>query len=252
MPLEQFLEEGEAPERSIAVLNRTEPAPFQLMIEKLFAEQDISVTEGVSEEFEDNTVVLLEGDEVIASSPLQALQDAILMVNTDLFTTGTRSLEETTVPDVLDSLTGTLFSLRGYPESDTEKLLLVLISRYIEKRAYIEGDGTLRSSFQRLSRIEDEQGTKKVYRRVAETAADVHVYGQPGWYPPPDFPVVAHAGHGVDFQTSWFVIHDPPEESELAPAALLAIEREDGVWDGLWSYETTFVADLLEYITTNL
>ena len=55
------------------------------------------------------------------------------MVNSDLFTTGTRSLERTDVPDVLDGLAGTRFLLRGYPASDTGKLLLILISRYIEK-----------------------------------------------------------------------------------------------------------------------
>lgn len=252
MPLEQFLNGFEAPERSIAVLNRTEPEPFQIMIEKLFADQNVSVSEDIDDAYDDDTVVLLEGGEVVASSPLRELQDAILLVNTDLFTTGTRSLEETTVPDVLDSLAGTRFTLRGYPESDTEKLLLVLISRYIEKRAYLEGGGTLRSSFQRLSRIEDEQGTKVVYQRVAETAVDVHVYGQPGWYPSPELPVVAHAGHGVDFRTSWFVVHDPPDGTEQGPAALLAIELEDGLWDGLWSYDPAFVDDLLEYITTNL
>jgi hypothetical protein len=43
---------------------------------------------------------------VVATSPLAALQDAILMVNSDLFTTGTRSLERTDVPDVLDGLAG--------------------------------------------------------------------------------------------------------------------------------------------------
>ncbi|SDJ39900.1 hypothetical protein SAMN05216226_10322 [Halovenus aranensis] len=252
MPLEQFLDGSDAPERSIAVLNRTEPEPFQTMIENLFADQTVSVSEDVSEEYENDTVVLLEDGTVVASSPLRALQDAILMVNTDLFTTGTRSLEETTVPDVLDALAGTRFTLRGYPESDTEKLLLVLISRYIEKRAYVEGDGTLRSSFQRLSRIEDEQGTKVVYQRVAETAVDVHVYGQPGWSPSSDFPVVAHAGHGIDFRTSWFVIHDPPDGADHGPAALLAIELENGVWDGLWSYDPQFVDDLLAYITAKL
>ena len=51
-------------------------------------------------------------------------------MNSDLFTTGTRSLERT---DVLDGLAGTRFLLRGYPASDTGKLLLILISRYTEK-----------------------------------------------------------------------------------------------------------------------
>jgi hypothetical protein len=197
-------------------------------------------------------VVLLEEGTVVAHSPLEELKDAILMVNSDLFITGTRTLERTSVPDVLDGLAGTRFSLRGYPESDTEKFLLILISRYIEKRAFEEGDGTLRSSFQRLSRLEDEQGTKTVYERIADTAADVHVYGRPDWTPSPEFPVVAHGGYTFDFRSSWFVVHSPPPDSERDPAALLAIELDEGRWDGFWTYDETFVDEFTAYIQATL
>lgn len=252
MAIQSFLDRTDAPKRSIAVLNRTAPKPFQTMLEKLFEGQGISVSEDINDEYDEDTVVLLEGGDVVAHSPLQELQNAILMVNSDLFITGTRSLEGTSVPDVLDGLAGTRFSLRGYPESDTEKLLLVLISRYIEKRAFEEGDGTLRSSFQRLSRLEDEQGTKRVYERVADTDVDVHVYGQPDWTPSPEFPVVAHGGYTFDFCSSWFVVHSPPGDSERNPAALLAIELDEGKWDGFWTYDETFVEELTEYIQANL
>jgi riboflavin biosynthesis pyrimidine reductase len=52
------------------------------------------------------------------------------------------------MPDVLDGLTETPFTLRGYPESNSEKLLLILVSRQIERLAWEGGSGTLRSSFQ--------------------------------------------------------------------------------------------------------
>lgn len=252
MPLDQFLDRMEQPERSIAVLNRTEPEPLQVMIEKLFDEQAVSVLEGNSDEYDEDTVVLLEDGEVLAQSRLKELQDAILMVNSDLFITGTRSLENTEVPAVLDGLSGTPFSLHGYPKSDTEKLLLILISRYIEKRAFEEGDGTLRSSFQRLSRLDDEQGTRRVYERLAETAVDVHVYGVPNWYPPEELSVIVHGGYNFDFRSSWFVIHDPPADGEYDPAALLAIEREPGLWDGFWTYRRDVVEELTGYIEANL
>jgi hypothetical protein len=252
MPLQSFLDRVNAPKQSLAVLNRSAPQPFQTMLENLFEDQEVSVSEEVRDQYTENTVVLLEEGDVVAQSPLQALKDTILMVNSDLFITGTRTLERTRVPDVLNGLAGNRFTLRGYPVSNTEKFLLVLISRYIEKRAFLEGDGTLRSSFQRLSRLEDEQGTKNVYERIADTDVDVHVYGQPDWTPSPEFPVVAHGGYTFDFCSSWFVVHSPPEDSRRDPAALLAIELDEGQWDGLWTYDETFVEELTEYIQVNL
>lgn len=252
MPLDTFLQRGSSQERTLAVLNRTEPEPFQIMLEKLFDDQEVSVSEGVDDRYDEDTVVLLEDGEVVASSPLKELQDAILMVNSDLFMTGTQPLEQTTVPDVIDGLAGIRFTLRGYPESDSEKLLLILISRYIEKRAFETEAGTLRSSFQRLSRLEDEQGTRRVYERIAETPVDVHVYGRPDWTPSPAFPVVAHGSYTEDFRSSWFVVHIPPVDADRGPAALLAIERDDGLWEGLWTYDELFVEELTTYIRANL
>jgi len=250
--LEQFLDVTDAPERSIVIANRTEPEPFQRMVENLFRHQEIEVDENNNEEYPENTVLLLEGNEIVATSSLAALQDAILLVNSDLFITGTRKLERTRVPAVLDGLAGTRFSLRGYPESNSEKLLLILISRYIERRAFEEGAGVLRSSFQRLSRLEDERGTRRVYERIAETNADVHLYGRPDWTPPPEFRVVVHGGYGFDFRTSWFVVHEPPAGSETEPAALLAIELDRRRWDGFWSYDPAFVTELTDYIKEKL
>lgn len=252
MPIDQFLDIIETAERSVAVLNRTEPEPFQIMIEKLFRNQNVEVSEADTDEYDTNTVVLLEDGNVVASSQLKELEDSILLVNSDLFKTGTRSLEDTEVPDVIDGLAGTQFRLRGYPESNSEKLLLILISRYIEKRAFEEGGGTLRSSFQRLSRLEDEQGTRTVYERIADSDVAVHVYGRPDWRPSPDFPVVMHAGHNFDFRSSWFVIHTPPSGSDVSPAALLAIELEQGRWDGYWTYDEGVIDKLTAYITANM
>ncbi len=252
MTLEQFLDVPDAPQRSIGVLNRTEPEPFQRMIESLFSNQPISVSEYESDESEQNTVALLEDGEVVATSSLSELQDAILMINSDLFITGTRKLEQTTVPAVLDGLTDTRFLLRGYPESNSEKLLLILISRHIEKRAFETGGGELRSSFQRLSRIEDEQGTNQVYRQVADTDVSVHIYGQPDWTPEPSFPVTIHGGYSFDFRSSWFVIHTPPSDSNREPAALLAIEQEPRTWDGFFTYDAEIVANLAGYVQRNL
>jgi len=252
MGLEQFLDLTDAPERSIGVINRTQPEPFQELLEKLFDNQDISVSEETRSDYADDTVALLEDGAVVETSPLEELQDAILLVNSDLFITGTRTLEGTTLPAVIEALSGTRFRLKGYPESNKEKLLLILISRHIERRAFETEAGTLRSSFQRLSRLDDEQGTRRVYERVADTDVDVHLYGQPDWTPPPEFPVTIHGGYTDDFRDSWFVVHSPPADSERDPSALLAIEVSPQTWDGFWTYQSDIVTRLRTYITERL
>lgn len=251
MPLEQFLDVPDAPERSLVMVNRTEPEPFQRMLEKLFAEQRIEVGEEKRDEFEDNTVVLVEEGSVVATSPLSELQNAILMVNSDLYKTGTRKLDATETPAVIDGLTDHPFTLRGYPASDTEKLLLILLSRQIERRAYEHRNGTLRSSFQRLSRVTDEQGTRQVYETIAETDVDVHLYGRPDWVPSPDFSVTIHGGYKRDFRDSWFVIYEPPHGDD-GLAALVAIEKESGTWDGFWTYDPELVRDIAADVRQHL
>jgi DICT domain-containing protein len=56
---------------------------------------------------------------------------------------------------------------------------LIVISRYIERHAWQAGEGTLRTSFQRLSRIDDERGTREMYETLAGTDVRTHVYGIP-------------------------------------------------------------------------
>lgn len=251
MSLETFLDEPAPPKRSLAVVNRTEPERFQQMLETLFADQDVAVEADDRHEYEDDTVVLVEEGTVVATSPLSELEDAILMVNSDLFRTGTRKLEATEVPDVIDGLADHPFTVRGYPASSTEKLLLILVSRHIERLAYEHGDGTLRAAFQRLSRLEDERGTRQVYETVAGTDVDVHLYGLPDWMPPPDFPVTIHAGYSRDFRDAWLVLYEP-SRGDAGNAVLLAIERERGTWEGFWTYEPALVGEVVTYVRRNL
>ena len=254
MPLEQFLDIPDGPSRSLVVVNRTEPEPIKRLVKKVFDPQGVEVSELNDAAYEEDTVLLVEDDEVLATSTLQELQNAILLVNSDLFTTGTRKLDDVEVPAVIEKLSDYRFQLQGYPESDTEKLLLVVISRRIEKLAATYGEGTLRSSFQRLSRIEDERGTREVYETLGKSDVDVHVYGRPDWVPSPRFPVTMHGGYKNDFRNSWFVLYNPPEErrDEYTAAVLVAIEIEPRVWDGFWTYDPEIVETVAGYIRQNL
>lgn len=250
MGLADFLERADATDRQLVVLNRTAPRPIQNILEDLFADQPVSVEERQLPAGESDLVLLLDGDDVVATSPVQALADAILMVNSDLYITGARDLDELALPAVVEGLADVRFSLRGYPESNKEKLLLITVSRYIESLAWEAGTGTLRSAFQELSRIDDEIGTRRVYDRLAETEVTVHVYGRPDWIPPARLDPVIHAGYGGDFRDAWFVIFQP--EAGGRAAALLAIETEPRRWEGFWTFDPELTADVAGYVEQHL
>lgn len=261
MTLKDFFDETGGEEYSLVVVNRTAPRPFQQMLESALDGQPVAVEEDTAAEEDDDTVALVadrdRGKEVVATSSLGALQRTILLVNSDLYRTGAVGLEEFDLPDVLVHMDDVPFRLRGYPESNTEKLLLVVISRYIERRAWQAGRGTLRTSFQRLSRIDDERGTRAVYETVADTDVQTHLYGMPDWVPPAEFGAIMHGGYSEDFQRSWFVVYTPPDGDRTSDlddthVALLEWETAPREWKGFWTFEPSLVSDIEGYIANNL
>ncbi len=143
MGLDSFLGAIDAASQSLSVVNRSAPDPVQRMLETTFADQPVDVDELSDDAHGDDVVVLTEqtpeGQEVVATSPLEEVMNTVLLVNSDLYKTGQANLAEFELPSVLTRLDDVPFSLRGYPESDKEKLLLVAISRYIERHAWRAG-----------------------------------------------------------------------------------------------------------------
>lgn len=251
MSLAQFIDDSSERKLSLLVVNRESPEPFQSLLERIFDEQSITVQEERLPDEEQDTVFLVDEQEVIASSPLSTLQDAMLLVNSDLYVTGARNVEEVTIPDVIDGLEGVPFRLSGYPKSNKEKLLLITMSRYIERLALESDGGTLRAAFQRLSRINDERGTRKVYEKLAISQVDTHVYGVPDWTPSPGFDVTMHGGWADNFRDSWFVTFVPDGEAH-DHAAMVAVETDPQVWEGFWTYDVQEVRQITRFIRHEL
>lgn len=270
MSLKRFFDRVADSTRSLLVANRTSPDPIQHILEATFADQPVRVEEREIPDVEADTVLLVEDGEILATSPLSALRDTIVMVNSDLYRTGAQRFDDLELPAVIKRLHDVRFTLRGYPKSDTEKLILVVISRYIEQIAAQAGRGRHRASFQHLSRIKDERGTRQVYEHLADTAVDVHVYGLPDWIPSRSIDVTTHAGDSDEFRDSWFVLFTPERgsgrqsiepstrsataaaRSDRGPVALLAIEEEPQVWEGFWTFDPSLVSDLNAYIAREL
>lgn len=253
MSLRAFVEATERRPAKLALVNWDAPRPLRNMLEGTIERQPIEVLEEERPGEDANVVYLLRDGEVIASSPLAALEESILLVNSDTYRTGSGGID-VQMPAVLDALADTRFTLRGYPESHKEKLVLILVSRHIESLALNADGGRLRTGFQDISRIHDEHGTHSVYRQLAASDVDAHVYGVPDWTPPPTLELTMHGGWEGDFRDSWFVVHVPadddrdgrqgdavdPDAPDTAPthAALVAIEDAPRRWEGFWTYDT--------------
>ncbi|UWG48054.1 putative sensor protein, containd DICT domain [Halanaeroarchaeum sp. HSR-CO] len=223
------------------------------MTDQLFRDQPISVVEEEEAETapDDHIVAIREG-EVVATSPLDRFAETILLVNSDLYTTTTRQIEELDLPDVLEALEDTEFVLDGYPASNTEKVLFIAISRLIEQMAFDSGDGILRSGFQKLSRIRDERGTADVYRRLGDSAVAVHLYGVPDWIPAADLGAVIHGGYSSIFRDFWFVVFAPADRSTDTGMALVSEEIDENRWRGFWTRDTDLISAIDDDIASNL
>lgn len=255
MSLREFFTQHEKANMSLGIVGSDVPEQFHGLLTQIFDRQSVEIKQSVtvSEPISASAdmVYLLDDGEVIAESPLEEVADSILLVNSDLYTTGARSVQEADLPDVITALDETHFRLRGYPESNKEKLLLIAISRYIERTALERGTGKHRASFQYLSRINDEGGTSEVYEQLGDSSVDVHVYGIPDWTPPPEYELTIHGGWGQDFRNSWFVVFVPDTPS--APhTALLAIEDEPNIWDAFWTHNPDVVQEINRYIEREL
>ncbi|MFB6122697.1 MAG: DICT sensory domain-containing protein [Haloferacaceae archaeon] len=179
MSLADFVRRAGDTERTLTVVNRTGDDAVQGMLESLFADQPVRIEEVTREDVDESNLVVLsdETEEVVGVSSFESVRDTMLFVNSDLYITGARKLDEMATPRVLAGLDELQFSVRGYPDSDKEKMLLIEMSRYVEARALEADDGVLHTGFQQLSRIDDELGTRRVYERLAASDVDVNVYG---------------------------------------------------------------------------
>jgi hypothetical protein len=124
MSLGEFFTQSERADVSLGVVGSDVPEQLQDLLARIFDRQSVEVKKSVTvPEAESPTtdrVYLLDDGEVLEESPLEDVANSILLVNSDLYTTGTRSVEEVDLPDVIAALDETHFRLRGYPESNKE------------------------------------------------------------------------------------------------------------------------------------
>ena len=248
--LADFFTRSDSSEWSVQIINRTDPEPVKRMVEDLFGNLSTQVSEITREEADTDLVVLLRDGEVVESSSLSTLRDTLLLVNSDYYRTGPADLGNLDAPDVILELSDTLFTLEGYPDSNTEKLVLTLISRYIEQRAWKHETSSLRTSFQSLSLLYNERATREVYRQLGQISdLAVEVYGVPDREPPELPGVTVHETTDDEIEQYWFVVHHTENATSVA---LLARQTGPTEWRGLWTFDTGRIRTFDRYIQRTL
>ncbi|WP_226021796.1 hypothetical protein [Halomicrobium salinisoli] len=245
MTLSEVIDEIGTREPTLTVVNRDEPESLVRMLKRMVDAPDVTVREAEPPGTGPSNLVILEGDgdgeQRLAVSPIADVGDSVLMVNSDLYVTGARSVDEVDTPDVLAGLHGTTFTVEG-----KQKMLLIEISRHVEALAYRSPGSAIHAGFQSLARIDDEQGTRRVYERLIESGVDVHLYGVPDAVPDLPGEAAVHTHDAEEISRTWFVVNaDCPPDTK---AALVAEEVGPNEWTGVWTFDPETVDRIAAYL----
>jgi hypothetical protein len=247
--IDGFIDEATRASKRLVVVNRTEPKPLLDLLDDGLGDQPVDVTERQSQGEDSDLVCLIDDGQVVATSSLAELSEAYLLVNADRYRTGTAGVREGRFPDVLTGLDEVEFRVQGFPASNKEKLLLILLSRFVEFRALEAAAGVHRATFQRLSRLDDEVGTRTVYQWLGDSGVETHVYGvDDGSAALEGLDVTVHAGESREYRRSWVVSFVPADGDDHV--ALTAVEVGANEWRGTWTYDPDRVERIDAYLET--
>jgi len=115
---------------------------------------------------------------------------------------------------------------------------LLATSRELEDRAWRTGRGRMHVGFQRAEAFEAQRA---VYRELATTDIDIHLY-VPGGISGDlltDTSLTLHTGNG-ELDRYWFILFDDGA-SGAQNCALIARETDDNRYRGLWTYNEELV-----------
>ena len=223
-------------EKELCLFNVDPTDPLRADLEIYFETQNVRITERRTASGAPRDIAVLSNTAeplaVLDISTLRALLDAVPIAADDV------GIADKEYERVLRPLKETTFT-----SYDSKQLLYA--SREIEDRARRVGCGTVHTGFQRCSVMADQ---RQVYTDLARRGVDVHAYGIPDT-DPPDF----GSGHVHPIQTdeiaaTWFVVFDGGG-TDTQKSALLAEERSEDSFYGVWTYDPAFVDYVLDYLT---
>lgn len=252
MALSAFIPTERSADSRLVLANRREMTkPVVDILETLFETAPIEIVESDRPDLPTDQVVLERDGEVLRSTPMADIVDSVLMQDVQGGAAELASVVEADLPDVLDALADTTFRIEGRTASRIQTTLFLAMSRMVERLAARASDGTLRTGFQELSRMEDEHTTGDIYRALAAGPVDVHVYGAPDW-DPDGHDLTVHPGTHADYLRNWFVVFTPGPASTDEGMAFLATQLDDSGWEGFWTRDPDLVEAIDSHIAANM
>ncbi|PSQ01273.1 hypothetical protein BRC92_11050 [Halobacteriales archaeon QS_4_69_31] len=201
-----------------------------------FEVRDISIRTATLDASAPRNVALLHrGNELVAAATVDALTDAVVLESGDAF-------DWRQQPDVLKALHDDAHGAKG-----VDKAFLIEVSRVVEMRSYRTGAGRVDAGFQALSNLWGDPRTRRMYDRLVDRGVDVHAYGVPDAPTPADAGVTVHPSEHEEIRDGWFVVHDGAGDDD-GKAALVAEERDPGVYHGFWTRTPGRVDSLGTYL----
>lgn len=246
MALPAFIDTLSQGRKTVTVFNDDEPEPLVRMLTRMVDSPAVDVRAGeASPDAPSNAVVVEDADGTeLAVSSISDVGACVLLVNSDLYVTGTRALDEVDTPAVLRHLDEVPFTVTG-----KQKMLLIELSRCVESLGWQADRSTVHSGFQYLSRIEDERGTRRVYDRLAQDGTDLHLYGVPDRVPELPGTATVHTEPRDELRESWFVVNtDCAAEMK---GALLAERTAPSEWRGCWTFDAGRVDEVSAHLRSH-
>ncbi len=244
MSLADFIEDVKSREKTLTVFTPEDDDQLFDELVGFFEVQNITVREGhVEPGGPQNFVVLHQEDEAVAVSTLEDVRETLFIDGGRSGFGGVRvDADESETPDVVTSLGNTTFSADG-----EDRFLLTQIAHYIQELAWRSGGGRLHSGVQRLSTLREDASAHEICRKLADRGVGVHVYGAP------DADVATPPGIRVypeddpEVADVRFVAFDG-DGDDSRKGAMVATEEEPGSFRGFWTFEASFVDEIIAYL----
>jgi KaiC/GvpD/RAD55 family RecA-like ATPase len=237
--LHELIERLAAERRTLTVYNYDGDTATLETLETYFDRLNVDVrTVETAVETPRNTTVLHRGSEPTDMAPFGALSRAVRVEESD---TDADAFGPADRPTLLRRAEGD-----NYRVDDDGKRYLVDVSRLIEQQALDVGRGTLHAGFQRLDRLTDQYGTRRVYERLAASPVTVHLYGEHGTVPDPgDYHL--HTAPDGELTEAWFVAFDGGGDDDRK-VALVCEETAPGRYRGFWTRRPELVDETIAYL----
>lgn len=196
-------------------------------VREYFASQQLRIEVGSADGRPGGFAVLSDDGTV-----LTAVDAATLLAELDGRRSGREALGE-----LLGYLDETTFS-----SYDVDQMLAA--TREMEDRAWRHGRGRLHAGFQRHGALERQAD---VYADLATRDLDVHVYVVAEGTTVDVGNATVHCEEADEIADTWFVVFDGDGDPERQ-CALLAQERGDREFYGVWTYDSDLVGEVLDYL----